>query len=57
MIRHVRFLMLLLGMVALLVACSPKVGSKKWCAAMKEKPKGEWTVDETTNFAKHCLFK
>jgi len=39
-----------------LFACSPKVGSKEWCAAMKKKDKGEWTTNEVKDFAKHCLF-
>lgn len=43
--------------VALLAgACAPKVGSPEWCAAMKEKPKGEWTANEAAEFAKSCLF-
>ncbi len=37
-------------------ACSPEVGSKAWCEAMKEKPKGDWTANEAADFAKHCLF-
>ena len=48
---------MILSMVILLAACSPKVGSKEWCEDMKEKPKGEWTVDETASYAKHCIFK
>ncbi len=39
----------------LLSACSPEVGSKDWCATLKEKPKGEWSLNEATDFAKHCL--
>jgi hypothetical protein len=39
------------------VACSPEVGSEKWCAKMKEKEKGEWTQDETKEYARNCLFK
>lgn len=46
---------LLLGLS--LSACSPKVGSKEWCAAMKKKPHGEWTTNEITDYAKYCLFK
>lgn len=38
-----------------LVACAPEVGSKAWCESMKEKPKGDWTATEATDFAKHCL--
>ena len=50
-------LLLLLGTSFLLSACAPEVGSEKWCAQMKEKPKGEWTSAEATDYAKHCLFK
>ncbi|MDH3474189.1 MAG: DUF3012 domain-containing protein [Rhodospirillales bacterium] len=39
-----------------LVACSPQVGSPEWCAKMKEKPKGDWTSNEASEFAKSCLF-
>lgn len=38
-----------------LSACSPKVGSEAWCQQMKEKPKGDWTVNEMADFAKHCI--
>ncbi|NVK00960.1 MAG: DUF3012 domain-containing protein, partial [Oceanospirillaceae bacterium] len=24
---------------------------------MKEKPKGDWSANEATDFAKHCLLK
>ena len=41
----------------LLTACSPEVGSEKWCAQMKEKPKGDWTANEAADYTKHCLFK
>ena len=44
------------GLVGL-SACSPEVGSKEWCADMKEKNKGDWTANEATEFAKSCLFK
>lgn len=40
-----------------LAACAPKVGSEKWCNALKEKPKGEWTANEAADFAKHCIFR
>ncbi|NIO08499.1 MAG: DUF3012 domain-containing protein [Deltaproteobacteria bacterium] len=38
-----------------IMACSPKVGSKEWCEEMKKKPKGDWTANEATDFAKHCV--
>lgn len=42
--------------VAVLAACAPKIGSEEWCAAMKEKDKGEWTATEAKDFTKHCIF-
>jgi len=45
-----------LGFITLLAGCSPEVGSKKWCAQMKEKPSGDWTANEAADFAKHCVF-
>ena len=43
-------------LATLLTACAPEVGSEKWCANMKEKPKGDWTANEAKDYAKHCLF-
>lgn len=40
-----------------LTSCGTEVGSDEWCADLKEKPKGEWTMDETGDYAKHCLLK
>lgn len=40
-----------------LTACSPEVGSEAWCADMEDKPKGDWTANETGDFAKHCIFR
>lgn len=50
---------LLLALTAVLsfTACSPEVGSDVWCAQMKEKPKGDWSVNEAGDFTKHCLLK
>ncbi len=44
-------------MLLSLSACAPEVGSDKWCAKLKEKPKGDWTANEAGDYAKHCLFK
>jgi hypothetical protein len=44
------------AIVTLLAACAPEVGSKEWCADMKQKPKGDWTASEAAVYAKHCLF-
>ena len=39
-----------------LSGCAPEVGSEQWCANMKEKSAGNWTTNETTAYAKDCLF-
>jgi len=36
-------------------ACAPEIGSPEWCEQMKEKPKGDWTANEATDFAKNCI--
>ena len=46
-----------LALLLPLSACAPEVGSDKWCANLKEKPKGDWTANEAADYAKHCLFK
>ena len=46
---------LIVAVFALLAACSPEVGSKEWCADMKEKDKGDWTASEAADFAKNCI--
>lgn len=46
-----------LFLVATLTACSPEIGSDRWCAKMKATPSGDWTVNQVADFAKHCLLK
>jgi len=50
-------LMLVITLVQLVSACAPKVGSPEWCAAIEEKPKGDLTINEAKDYAKHCVFK
>jgi len=38
-------------------ACAPEVGSDEWCQDMVDKPKGDWTTNEATEFARSCIFK
>jgi hypothetical protein len=46
----------MLAAVALTVAaCSAEPGSEPWCEAKKEQPKSEWSLDDATTFASHCL--
>ena len=42
---------------SLLSACAPEVGSERWCDQMKEKPKGDWSMNEAGDFTKYCLLK
>ncbi len=45
------------AMLSLLSACAPEVGSEKWCAKMKETPKGEWSMNDTRDYTKYCVLK
>lgn len=48
----------LAGMLLLaLAACAPEIGSEKWCADLKAKPKGDWSTNEAVDYAKHCILK
>jgi hypothetical protein len=54
--KRVKKILLLWILSIQLIACSAEVGSTEWCEDLKQKPKGEWTVNEAGDFAKHCLF-
>jgi hypothetical protein len=45
------------ALLPLLMACAPKVGSEQWCKSMQDKPRGEWTMNETADFARFCILK
>ena len=47
---------LLIATAFALGACAP-VGSEAWCKKMAEKPKGDWTANEASEYAKSCIFK
>lgn len=40
---------------AWLAACAPEIGSARWCEAMREKPRGDWTANEALEFARSCV--
>jgi hypothetical protein len=42
---------------ALVSACSPAVGTEAWCDAMEDKPKGDWSTNEATDYAQNCVFR
>ena len=55
-----RIFIKILGVVsafAFFSACTPKVGSPEWCESIEEKPKGDLTINEAKDYAKHCVFK
>ncbi|WP_331345174.1 DUF3012 domain-containing protein [Cellvibrio sp. UBA7661] len=50
-------LLLVMISVSLITACAPEVGSPEWCKNIENKPKGELTMNEAKDYAKHCVFK
>jgi len=54
---HLQVVFVAAMVAAGITACSPTVGSDAWCTEMKEQPKGDWTVNEAADFAKHCILK
>jgi hypothetical protein len=48
-------LFLTAAVTTLLVACTPEVGTEKWCEMMDDKPNCDWSVNEATDYAKHCV--
>lgn len=53
----VRSLILAAACLVAVAGCAPKVGSEAWCKKMDEKPKGDWSTNEATDYASHCLFR
>ena len=31
------------------------VGSEDWCKELEEKPKGDWSTNETATYTKNCI--
>jgi hypothetical protein len=46
---------LIASLVTAVAACAPEIGSKRWCGAMRDKPRGDWTGNEALDFARHCV--
>ena len=42
-------------LISLLITSCDRVGSQAWCTKQKEKPKSEWTLDETGSYTKYCV--
>ena len=43
-------------LLPMLIACA-QVGSQAWCQKMQETPKTEWSINEGSDYTRHCLFK
>lgn len=43
--------------VFLLSACEPEVGSDAWCKKMIDTPKGDWSMNDASEFAANCVIK
>lgn len=41
----------------LLTACEPEVGSDAWCKKMVDTPKGDWSMNDASEFAANCVIK
>ncbi len=47
---------LLITSVSLIAACGgSEPGTEKWCAAKKEEPKSQWTMEDGKIYAQKCL--
>ena len=46
-----------IAMTTWLTACAPEVGSARWCEAMRDKPRGDWTANEALDFARSCVLE
>lgn len=53
--RLVLIVVFVLGL-AVLSGCA-KVGGERWCDQLEDKPKGNWTMNEAGDYAKHCIIK
>ena len=51
-----KIIILVVMSALLMMGCSPEVGSEQWCNNLDAKAKGDWTMNEAKDYAKHCLF-
>ena len=47
----------LLIAISMAAACKPAVGSRAWCEDMDDKPKGDWTANDTAEYLKSCIIR
>ena len=44
-------------LAAAVCGCAPEVGSERWCEAMRDKPRGDWSTNEALDYTRHCIFE
>lgn len=44
-----------LALAVSISACAPEVGSERWCQKLRDTPKGDWSLNEAADYAKHCI--
>ena len=47
----------LVVLLPLLAGCEPEVGSQRWCEKMEKKERGDWTMNEAADYARHCILR
>lgn len=57
LIKKLSLITIILSFTAIITACTPEIGSDKWCDNMQEKPKGEWSMNEAGDFTKFCILR
>jgi hypothetical protein len=40
---------------AWLGGCAPEVGSERWCEAMRDTPRGDWSANDALDYARYCV--
>lgn len=53
--RLIGLALVILTAAAAITGCAPEVGSERWCAMMRDKPRGDWSTNEALDFARHCV--
>lgn len=53
--KTISYVVIALMLGRYLAACAPEVGSERWCEAMSDKPRGDWSANEALDFTRHCL--
>lgn len=48
---------MLIGVVTVLAACAPEVGSARWCEKMSETPPADWSTNDALEYARSCVLQ